>query len=72
MHLQEGGGEGGMGDRPSQAAKTRTPTLDEFGRDLTDMARNEKLDPVIGRSNEIERCIQIISRRMKNNPVPAR
>ena len=68
MHLQEGGGEGSVGGRPSQAAKTRTPTLDEFGRDLTDMARNEKLDPVIGRANEIERCIQIISRRMKNNP----
>ena len=67
MHLQEGGGENG-GSRPSQATKTRTPTLDEFGRDLTEMARNEKLDPVIGRSNEIERCIQIISRRMKNNP----
>ena len=69
MHLQEGGGEGGTataGGR-TQAAKTRTPTLDEFGRDLTELARNEKLDPVIGRANEIERCIQIISRRMKNN-----
>ena len=69
MHLQEGGGEGGAaGGGNRQAAKTRTPTLDEFGRDLTEMARNEKLDPVIGRANEIERCIQIISRRMKNNP----
>ena len=69
MHLQEGGGEGGAAAGGSrQAAKTRTPTLDEFGRDLTEMARNEKLDPVIGRANEIERCIQIISRRMKNNP----
>jgi len=70
MHLQEGGGEGGVataGSR-SQPVKTRTPTLDEFGRDLTELARNEKLDPVIGRANEIERCIQIISRRMKNNP----
>ena len=70
MHLQEGGGEGGTataGGR-TQTAKTRTPTLDEFGRDLTELARNEKLDPVIGRANEIERCIQIISRRMKNNP----
>jgi len=69
MHLQEGGSEGGAAAGGSrQAAKTRTPTLDEFGRDLTEMARNEKLDPVIGRANEIERCIQIISRRMKNNP----
>ncbi len=69
MNLQEGGGEGGAaGAGGRQATKTRTPTLDEFGRDLTEMARNEKLDPVIGRANEIERCIQIISRRMKNNP----
>ncbi len=68
MHLQEGGGEGGAGGGSRQATKTRTPTLDEFGRDLTELARNEKLDPVIGRANEIERCIQIISRRMKNNP----
>ena len=69
MHLQEGGGEGGTAaGLRSQATKTRTPTLDEFGRDLTELARNEKLDPVIGRANEIERCIQIISRRMKNNP----
>ena len=69
MHLQEGGGEGGPASASrSQATKTRTPTLDEFGRDLTELARNEKLDPVIGRANEIERCIQIISRRMKNNP----
>ena len=70
MHLQEGGGEGGVATAGGtrQATKTRTPTLDEFGRDLTEMARNEKLDPVIGRANEIERCIQIISRRMKNNP----
>ncbi len=68
MNLQEGGGEGAAGGGRSQAAKTRTPTLDEFGRDLTELARNEKLDPVIGRANEIERCIQIISRRMKNNP----
>ncbi len=70
MHLQEGGGEGGTATAGSrtQPVKTRTPTLDEFGRDLTELARNEKLDPVIGRANEIERCIQIISRRMKNNP----
>ncbi len=72
MHLQEGGGEGGAaaaaGGGTRQQPKTRTPTLDEFGRDLTELARNEKLDPVIGRANEIERCIQIISRRVKNNP----
>lgn len=49
--------------------KTKTPTLDEFGRDLTALAREDKLDPVIGRSEEIERLIQILSRRTKNNPV---
>ncbi|OQA91992.1 MAG: Negative regulator of genetic competence ClpC/MecB [Elusimicrobia bacterium ADurb.Bin231] len=49
--------------------KSRTPTLDEFGRDLTEMAKEDKLDPIIGRENEIERLIQILSRRTKNNPV---
>jgi len=49
--------------------KTKTPALDAFGRDLTVLAKQEKLDPVIGRSNEIERVIQILSRRTKNNPV---
>ena len=49
--------------------KSKTPTLDEFGRDLTVMAREGKLDPVIGRADEIERMIQILARRTKNNPV---
>ena len=48
--------------------RSRTPTLDEFGRDLTELARNEKLDPVVGRYTEIERVIQILCRRIKNNP----
>ena len=48
--------------------KTDTPTLDEFGRDFTALARENKFDPVIGRGKEIERVIQIISRRTKNNP----
>jgi ATP-dependent Clp protease ATP-binding subunit ClpC len=62
-------------DPNSPAAKSTgrrsstTPTLDEFGRDLTEMARNEKLDPVVGRTEEITRVIQILSRRTKNNPV---
>jgi ATP-dependent Clp protease ATP-binding subunit ClpC len=47
---------------------SKVPTLDEFGRDLTDLAREEKLDPVVGRNNEIQRVIQILSRRKKNNP----
>ncbi|MBI4289003.1 MAG: ATP-dependent Clp protease ATP-binding subunit [Chloroflexi bacterium] len=49
-------------------ASTRTPTLDQLGVDLTALARNKKLDPVIGRTKEIERVIQILSRRTKNNP----
>jgi len=49
--------------------RSRTPTLDEFGRDLTELAQNDKLDPCVGRNNEIERIIQILSRRTKNNPV---
>ncbi len=54
---------------PAPRQRSRTPTLDEFGRDLTELARQEKLDPVIGRHTEIERVIQILSRRTKNNPV---
>ncbi len=50
-------------------AKSKTPALDSFGRDLTELAREGKLDPVIGRQNEIERVIQILCRRQKNNPV---
>jgi len=52
-----------LGKRP-----TKTPTLDEFGRDLTKLAREDKLDPVVGRNAEIQRVIQILSRRKKNNP----
>src|SRR5476651_347487 len=55
--------------RSSGGTKSKTPTLDEFGRDLTAMAREGKLDPVIGRADEIERMIQILARRTKNNPV---
>lgn len=55
--------------RPGSAEKSRTPTLDEFARDLTQLAREKKLDPVIGRDNEIQRVIQILCRKTKNNPV---
>ena len=51
-----------------QKKKTETPTLDQFGRDLTAIAGQGKIDPVIGRQKEIERVIQILSRRTKNNP----
>lgn len=49
--------------------KSKTPALDSFGRDLTELARESQLDPVIGRKNEIERVVQILCRRQKNNPV---
>ncbi len=54
---------------PSSSGKSKTPALDTFGRDLTELAREGKLDPVIGRKQEIERVIQILCRRSKNNPV---
>ncbi len=60
--------QGGQPQAPART-KSKTPTLDEFGRDLTVMAREGKLDPVIGRHDEIERMIQILARRQKNNPV---
>jgi ATP-dependent Clp protease ATP-binding subunit ClpC len=61
-------GESG-GERTANKGKSKTPALDSFGRDLTELARQGKLDPVIGRQNEIERVIQVLSRRTKNNPV---
>jgi len=63
-----GAGAGG-GEATAKAGKSKTPALDSFGRDLTELARQGKLDPVIGRENEIERAIQILCRRTKNNPV---
>jgi len=61
----------GMEDKGRYGAspESKTPALDTFGRDLTDLAKKDKLDPVIGRQEEIERVIQILSRRTKNNPV---
>ncbi len=53
----------------SQANKVKTPSLDEFGTDLTQAAAEQRLDPVVGREKEIERVIQILARRTKNNPV---
>ena len=64
----EGGG-GNPGQRKVTDSKTKTPVLDNFGRDLTDMAEEGKLDPIVGREKEIERVSQILSRRKKNNPV---
>ena len=53
----------------ARRGKSKTPALDSFGRDLTELARNGELDPVIGRSQEIERLVQVLCRRTKNNPV---
>ncbi len=58
-----------VGGEPGKKGKSKTPALDSFGRDLTAMGKQGKLDPVIGRSKEIERIIQILCRRQKNNPV---
>ncbi|MBN2443951.1 MAG: ATP-dependent Clp protease ATP-binding subunit [Spirochaetales bacterium] len=55
--------------KPQNVARKTTPTLNEFSRDLTALAREDRLDPVIGRSKEIRRVIQILARRTKNNPV---
>ncbi|MBA4106946.1 MAG: NDP-hexose 4-ketoreductase [Pirellula sp.] len=64
-----GGGEGGEERERGKTSKSKTPALDSFGRDLTELARQRKLDPVIGREKEIERAIQVLCRRTKNNPV---
>ena len=65
----ERGGSEGSGGGTQKSGKSKTPALDSFGRDLTELARQTKLDPVIGREREIERAIQILCRRTKNNPV---
>jgi len=64
-----GGGGGTEAVEPMVQTDAETPTLDQFGRDLTELARQDALDPVIGRQREIERVLQVLSRRKKNNPV---
>ncbi|MBS1975973.1 MAG: ATP-dependent Clp protease ATP-binding subunit [Bacteroidetes bacterium] len=67
-----GGGAGsgsGGGKEKKGSEKSRTPVLDNFGRDLTKLAEDNKLDPIVGREKEIERVAQILSRRKKNNPI---
>ena len=61
---EPGAAGGGKGDK-----KSKTPALDHFCRDLTELAKQDKLDPTIGRSEEIERMVEILCRRKKNNPV---
>ncbi len=62
-------GGGGSSSSKQGSEKSRTPVLDNFGRDLTKMAEEDKLDPIIGREKEIERVAQVLSRRKKNNPI---
>ncbi|HKK79050.1 MAG TPA: ATP-dependent Clp protease ATP-binding subunit [Phaeodactylibacter sp.] len=62
-------GQGGRYQQRKGSSKSRTPVLDNFGRDITKLAEEDKLDPIIGRENEIERVSQILSRRKKNNPI---
>ncbi|MFN5460868.1 MAG: ATP-dependent Clp protease ATP-binding subunit [Bacteroidota bacterium] len=66
-----GGGSAGGGEKQKNQgdSKSKTPVLDNFGRDLTKMAEDGKLDPIVGREKEIERVSQILSRRKKNNPI---
>ena len=59
----------GYGKERSKMEKSKTPVLDNFGRDLTKLAEESKLDPIVGREREIERVAQVLSRRKKNNPV---
>jgi ATP-dependent Clp protease ATP-binding subunit ClpC len=67
---ERGGAAGTAGGAAAKgASRSKTPALDSFGRDLTELAKQKKLDPVIGRESEIERVIQILCRRQKNNPV---
>ncbi len=71
-YQSQGGKEGtssGSGTGTSPETPTGSPVLDQFGRNLTQQARDRKLDPVIGREREIERVMQVLSRRTKNNPV---
>lgn len=63
------GSQGGGAGRKSSDSKSKTPVLDNFGRDLTKLAEADRLDPIVGREKEIERVSQILSRRKKNNPI---
>jgi len=66
---RQSGRQGTSSDKYETPVQTKTPTLDQMGIDLVQMAKNGELDPVIGREKEIQRVVQILSRRTKNNPV---
>jgi ATP-dependent Clp protease ATP-binding subunit ClpC len=67
--LQAAAANGGGGNGGAPNSNSQTPTLEQYGVDLTDMARRGELDPVIGRADEIEQAVEVLSRRTKNNPV---
>ena len=67
--MSTSGGSQSGGSKRKGESKSTTPVLDNFGRDLTEMAEDGKLDPIVGRAKEIERVSQILSRRKKNNPI---
>ena len=67
--IGQGAGAGGPSGPGGPGGRSATPTLDEFGRDLTALAREGQIDPVIGRDEEIEQTVEVLSRRGKNNPV---
>jgi len=69
LPTEENQGSGDYGSSRKGQSKSRTPVLDNFGRDVTRLAEEGKLDPIIGREKEIERVSQILSRRKKNNPI---
>ncbi len=66
---EDEGGSGGITGKKTADSKSKTPVLDNFGRDLTKAAEDGRLDPIVGREKEIERVSQILSRRKKNNPI---
>ncbi|NOY49264.1 MAG: ATP-dependent Clp protease ATP-binding subunit [Chlorobi bacterium] len=66
---ETGGGGFGRSPKPTTAPKSKTPVLDNFGRDLTKFAEEGRLDPIVGREKELERVAQVLSRRKKNNPI---
>lgn len=61
--------ENSSSDKTKKDNKSKTPILDQYGKDLTDLALKGKLDPVIGRDSEIDKMVQILNKRKKNNPV---
>ena len=67
--LREAVTSGGRGGGPGRKPPSDTPTVDQFGTDLTAMAREDRIDPVVGREQEIEQTVEVLSRRTKNNPV---